>query len=155
VIAGGYSARAVLALFFLLACQNQHPIMHTLFLTPHAACRVVGDETVVPRIMKPSAEDGWTVVVAISRNGTDPTQHASDIDVNVYDRSGVALAAVEKPQGALVEMGGSLGTTGNARYRLDATDTLPAVHVVTYRGEALRFDLHESKSSEPQDRHAP
>jgi hypothetical protein len=83
------------------------------------------------------ARGGWTVTVLFVRRPTIPIE-AATIDVELADAHGLAMPLVDRPNGELVEAGGSLSTTATAVFQFTGS-AQPREIVVRWTGEAARF----------------
>jgi hypothetical protein len=97
--------------------------------------------SVLSRLERSESGDYWDVTVVFSRAADQPPIPASDVNAQLLDAAGNPLKVVERPQRALVEAGGSLGTSANALFKFEASKAEPAVLAVTYRDQTVRFNV--------------
>jgi hypothetical protein len=84
-----------------------------------------------------AAQGGWTVTVLI-RGSPGTSIDAAAVDVELIDARGCAVPPSERPEGALVQIGGSLSATTNAVFRFPGSRP-PQEVVVRWAGELVRF----------------
>jgi hypothetical protein len=105
----------------------------------------------VTAVLEPGPHgDELTVVVAISRANGLPPLAGEDLDVRVVGTDGEPWALVEPPSGPLVEVGGGLGVTANARARFRSGDAPPAELHVSLHGSHEQFRI-VAKPPEPEE----
>lgn len=85
--------------------------------------------------------DGWETVVVVSRATGLPALHSADLDAQLYGPEGEALEKRAAPSGQLVEVGGGLGRSANARFQFAEASVEPTRLVVAYSGRTVVFRL--------------
>jgi hypothetical protein len=85
----------------------------------------------------------WDVTVVLSRAPDQERVQGNEVQAQLLDEHGVPFKTLERPSGPLVEAGGSLGMSANAPFCFAATEAAPAGLTVTYRGQTVRFRVHE------------
>jgi hypothetical protein len=111
------------------------------------------DESVAARLSS-DADDSWIATVLILRRREDGAARVEgdDVSARLIDEQGSELPVVERPSGPLVEAGGSLGVSANARFRFSATEARPAELVVDYAGSRCRFEVRWPQSGSEDER---
>src|SRR6266571_8794895 len=95
------------------------------------------------RLSADDATKHWIATVLILRHhdeeGASPVE-GDDVSARLIDDQGSELPLVERPSGPLVEAGGSLGVSANARFHF-ASGTRPAELIVDFAGTTCRFEV--------------
>jgi hypothetical protein len=101
----------------------------------------VGDESIAVRLA-PDEAGGWIATVLILRRADSGSRvQGEDVEAHLTDGDGRELSIVERPTGALVEAGDTLGVSANARFRFAETGARPAALSVSYRGLDAPFEI--------------
>jgi hypothetical protein len=109
----------------------------------------VDDESVAARLAPDNAGESWIATVLILRHQGEESGsrvEGDDVSARLMDEQGRELPIVERPSGPLVEAGGSLGVSANARFHFRATGAKPAELVVDYAGRTCRFEVRWPES---------
>ncbi|MBP2326541.1 hypothetical protein JOF56_006926 [Kibdelosporangium banguiense] len=104
--------------------------------------QVLGDWSVSAELGYDPATGRTDVVVVISRAAGQPPLLAEDIDVRLLAADEQPLQVAQQPTGPLVEFGGSLGTSVNARFDFEGAE--PAFLAVAAHGGSVRFRVEEA-----------
>lgn len=105
----------------------------------------IGDTSVTAQIRLDQPGDQWDVIIVISRApGLDPIQ-GQEVDAQLIDAQGSSMKVLERPTRLLVEVGGSLGTSANARFRFQDSTAVPERLLVTYQDQTASFRVVSSK----------
>jgi len=100
----------------------------------------IGENSISVIIQHSPTHNVWEVTAVISRAPDQPQIRGEEIDVQLIDQQGAALSGLGRPSGPLVEAGGSLGTSANARFQFYDSGT-PAELTVTYQAKTVRFQV--------------
>jgi hypothetical protein len=99
----------------------------------------VDQVTVSAVISLDRSNNRWNVTVVLTRVPSEIPIQGNEVDAELLDDKDVALKLLERPSGALVEAGGSLGTSSNALFRFENSNVIPTQLVITYRNRTVRF----------------
>ena len=101
----------------------------------------LGDWSVTAELDYDGAAGRVEVVIVISRSPDLPPLLGEDIDVEVLSSGERPLRLVDRPHGPLVELGGSLAMSVNARLTFASGGAEPMFLVVAARGQSVRFRI--------------
>jgi hypothetical protein len=108
-------------------------------LTVEPRSITLGEVSVNAVIRSESSPQRWQVIVVLSRAPNLPAVQGDEVEAQLFDACGTPLRLVERPQGDLVEVGSSLGTSVNAGFRFQDSGTTLARLLVHYQGNTARF----------------
>jgi hypothetical protein len=99
------------------------------------------EATVSLALRSGASADEIEAVVVITRAAGQPRIRAEDVEAALLNGEGKPIPPVSRPEGLLVEAGGSLGMSANATYRFLLNGRTPSALVVRYGGRELRFAI--------------
>lgn len=137
-----FGAGAILILVTACSCTRKGGTEMTqpeFAVEPQSAS--IDGMSVLAKLERSTSGDQWDATIVFSRAADQPPIPATDVDAQLLDAAGTPLKVLERPERALVEAGGSLGTSANARFRFEASKAEPATLAVTYRGQTVRFSV--------------
>ncbi len=110
-------------------------------LTVEPRSQPLDDWSVTAELEYDRAAGRVEVLVVISRGPGLPPLLGEDLDVEVLSAGERPLRLDERPSGPLVEFGGSLGMSVNARLTFDSGGAEPMFLVVAAHGTSVRFRI--------------
>lgn len=122
--------------------------MNSLNLITEPFSHPIGDDNISATIRLEQPADVWAVTVVIQRA---PDQRAIDgqaVSAQLFDENGVPLKLVRRASGPLAEAGGSLGTSANAIFQFQGSQSLPLELRVTYQGLTVTFRIVNANQRE-------
>jgi hypothetical protein len=96
------------------------------------------------------ADGRCSVTVVVSRAPGLPPIDGSELEARLFDGASNELPVLRRPQGELVEAGGSLGVSANATFEFETRAAAPEVLEVGYAGEVVRFRLVPADDDEEE-----
>ena len=105
----------------------------------------IGEVTVSAVLSLDQSHNIWDVIVVLARTPGEDFIKGEEVDAQLLDRRNKALKVLERPSEPLVEAGGSLSVSANARFRFQGSKAVPAHLVVTYQDQTVRFRVVQSR----------
>jgi hypothetical protein len=99
----------------------------------------LGELTISALIEKTSVNNIWEVVVIFSRSPGPQLMEANDVEAKLFDAQDNSFTVVERPSDALIEAGGSLRVSANARFCFQGSGKTPLYLEVAYKKQRVRF----------------
>lgn len=104
---------------------------------------IVIDGTEVSAVLQSdSATNIWEVIVVLAHRPTGQLINGSEVDAQlVQGDSSTPLKQLTRPSEPLVEAGGSLWVSANARFRFQGNNGTPTRLIINYRGQTATFAI--------------